>query len=506
MNYGYRWVPFLVAKEGRTNYLFRSHPVSSLLNRLVIAQKLKFYRYTVVDSFTGLNKLIQDIPLNDRTLFEVILGEYAQKPHFDIDIDQSKIKDIFEIYKEGKDDGIEFKYEPTENMAELANMAITSLINAIRIVFKEKDIELDLNKNVKLYTSSSKVCMKESYHLIIMGYYHVSNIEAKAFYEECMQHIDPWIRLLIDNKVYSPRQQFRILGNSKYQTKRFKVVVPNYTLLSGEEFTFLPFFDIDIKDLKKNKLYMLLESLVTQTTGCDALPYWYIPKPKYIHEGEELTEEDVKMALKKLRNMNMFFKKREVVDNMVVLDRIAPSMCPICKHIHDHDSPFIIIIDRKIYWNCRRDLEIYGKRENQNLFVGTLDEFKLDSMDPSKYLMGDELEEFLGDKPEDIEEIRRKYGIPTPGDKKKTIEDIKTSDNDEESDKEKRDNKKTKKGKKEDIEEISDRSDSEEEEEIFNVNRRFLDKRSAAINNKKKAKLRSKLYNFNKRHGIKTSK
>lgn len=392
--YGKKWYPFLVANEGRKTFLFRDYKLNQLNGKIIVAQKLKYYRYTTCESFTDLNKLIERIPKNERTLFEVILGEYPQKPHFDVDIDREKVDKMIEDDLFPED--IKTKIKETDSLEKLSNIVISTLLNNIERAFNEKNLTL-VHDNIKIFTSSSKLRGKESYHIILMGYCHPNNLEAKAFYDEVTSDMDVWIKSFIDPKVYSPRQQFRILGNTKYQKNRFKRQLISFewhrvTPEGNEEIinlNYTPFWTFSEREIKKQKLYLLLESLICQTTGCDYLPNWYVPRPTYVHEGDELTDKEVDLVMKKLKDLKLYFKKREVSGNMILLKRVRKSFCPICKREHEHENPYVIVVEGSIYWNCRRDQDIYGKRENQNMYVGTIEELGIDDLDIDNMIFED---------------------------------------------------------------------------------------------------------------------
>jgi hypothetical protein len=49
------------------------------------------------------------------------------------------------------------------------------------------------------------------------------------------------------------------------------------------------------------------------------------------------------------------FKIRHRKGNVIVLDRIKPSYCNICKRIHEHENGYVIVIDdEQIWYSCRR--------------------------------------------------------------------------------------------------------------------------------------------------------
>ena len=60
------------------------------------------------------------------------------------------------------------------------------------------------------------------------------------------------------------------------------------------------------------------------------------------------------------------FKFKEVTDNgLVLFDRLCPSMCELCKRIHEHENCFAFIKNNNVYFNCRRS-------DNGSLDIGSL--------------------------------------------------------------------------------------------------------------------------------------
>ena len=147
-----------------------------------------------------------NIPEESRNFYEVILGHQAQKPRFDIDADLTNIENKQEII------------DSTEDV-------LNCLFDCISEILLEHNIPY--NRQINLLVFPSHGPNKRSYHVVIDGYCHLNNVEAKAFYQLVMEHIASKITynsdvIVIDPKVYSYLQCFRLFGSTKLGKNRIK--------------------------------------------------------------------------------------------------------------------------------------------------------------------------------------------------------------------------------------------------------------------------------------------
>ena len=84
------------------------------------------------------------------------------------------------------------------------------------------NVIIDISTDILIFTSHNE--NKKSYHIIIDHYYHMNNLEAKAFYNEIISKISPNFTKFIDHSVYSSIQQYRIVGSQKVNSNRPKII------------------------------------------------------------------------------------------------------------------------------------------------------------------------------------------------------------------------------------------------------------------------------------------
>lgn len=327
---------------------------SNIEGKLVVCSQPEENRrlFSLFDSHIDFFELNESMESKNRHFYEVIFGQAAQKPHFDIDFDLREIKNV-----------------NPENVLEL-------LIDNIIKSLQEVNVTLNLEKDLLIYTSHG--VDKKSYHVIVNNYCHSNNIEARGFYELVISKIAKEIIDLncIDPSVYSVKQQFRILGSSKPGKNRIKVL--------QEEFTYLGIKYIHKIDLDKNtskydkllSLHNLEESLISFTPNCKILDSFVSKNPKktieYRNDNINLTNDIARCCMLLLeRSMKLvdIFSNFTInkIDNGLILLKIKASYnCLICKRIHEAENPYLRInIYSQVYYYCRRS--------NSNLLLGYIE-------------------------------------------------------------------------------------------------------------------------------------
>lgn len=107
-----------------------------------------------------------------RNFYEVILGHQAQKPHFDLDVDLTTIST--------------HGYSTEEIIASSEDVK-DCLLHCISEILL--DYNVPYNRQIDLLIFPSHGPNKRSYHIIIDGYCHSNNVEAKAFYDLVMESL-----------------------------------------------------------------------------------------------------------------------------------------------------------------------------------------------------------------------------------------------------------------------------------------------------------------------------
>jgi hypothetical protein len=179
----------------------------------------------------------------------------------------------------------------------------------------------------------------------------------------------------IDRAVYSPTQQFRIVGSRKIGSTRVKTFQTSWKYHD----TYVHYKYPDEPDSPEFEFVMQLEaSMISFTGNCKMLPA-FDPKPETIKsygESEDITKNDANEAINLIAmagniivsDRRFPYKFMGINGPIVMLKRVKPSMCKICKRKHEHENPYLLVIgeEKNVYFFCRR------ASEDQKLFLGKL--------------------------------------------------------------------------------------------------------------------------------------
>ena len=342
--------------------LFSDTPRHTLTNALIVASSYhdqksnKICRlYTYFKSYLEYGIYQLKLPSHERCFYEIILGESGQKPHFDVDIDDKMVDG--EAVKDG-------------------------LITAIIETLAKRGIILRLDTDILLYTSHG--ANKQSYHVIVNNYCHANNIEAKAFYDnviEVISIIDSTYVQWIDRAVYSPTQQFRIVGSQKVGSDRIKIFNQVWTYKGNEIINIYP----EQPDSPEHEMVMQLEASIVGFTGnCKFLPP-FEPRAdqiKQYSESGDITLDDATQAINligkagniRLDDQRFPYKFQGINGPIVMLTRIRPSRCKICMRTHQHENPYLLVVgeEKNVFFFCRR------APEQKKIFLGKLNPVSLE--------------------------------------------------------------------------------------------------------------------------------
>ena len=278
---------------------------------------------------------------HEKHFYEVIMGK--QKPHFDIDGGNI-----------------------TE---ELLNAIIDSLCVAIKKVLTNLNYNID-NKQLLVYKSTNSE-KKKSSHVVVNGLYHDNNKEAKYFYNLVIEHVQDEYKPYIDPAVYSSCQQFRILGSSKLNTDRVK-----YLVLTDELSEYYNSKN-NYKDIEIFK-----DSLITFVNTSTYLNVKYKETPKKI-VTTNIDPDEIENILNILNDKLKYSLEFRDYNNGVItlLDKNRYN-CILCKRIHEHENPYIIINNNKVYFCCRRAQA--ENREYKYFLCNLVDKDELKEVQPKK--------------------------------------------------------------------------------------------------------------------------
>lgn len=223
-------------------------------------------------------------------------------------------------------------------------------------------------KDLFLFTSLGD--KKFSAHLVVNNYYYSSGRQVKQLFLLVLKEVSERVKEILDPAVYSTIQNFRLLGSSKWGEKRPKVHAKLF--LEKEEVQY------DFPDPDSYPMQILNISLLGCTNKCTLLPDLFKEEEK---EQEDIEESEVKRIINFCRErMEEFpFRKREIIGDIISLERVRPSYCKNCKRVHEKENPYItarkiILIEgeemenKEIFFHCRRGKTLYlGQLEEENI-------------------------------------------------------------------------------------------------------------------------------------------
>ena len=347
--------------QGSSICLLNDYPEYTLNKKVVVGietlnGKEHSRLFALFNSYIELYEYQTKLSPDQRYFYEIIFGDLPQKPHFDIDI---KIPEC----PEGK------------NFEKLGNEVKDDVIANILAVGKEHGIIFNLEKDILVYTSHGKA--KRSYHIVVHHHCHTNHEQAKAFYKDVTGKMSAENAVYIDSGVYSSKQNFRILGSQKIGSYRPKKFCEDFTFL-GKEIKHM--YDVDLHSEEYKKLECFKESLVCWISDCEYLPSFQDPikREQYVNQHTDmdygdLSEASIEEAIKLMNDARITkgskfpFVIREVQGNVISLRRLRPSYCFICKRIHEHENPYLLVIGMDVHFCCRRS-------GTETYILGTLSE------------------------------------------------------------------------------------------------------------------------------------
>jgi hypothetical protein len=280
-----------------------------------VARYENYYSFTFFPTWKELYNFISSEGIGRMSLYEVIPDEW-QKLHFDLDIiDGVCHQDVLEETVSG----IELSFQQLYHQP------------------------LNLTHDLLVYESHGNG--KYSYHIVIDNYSVSGKKQAKAFYHNVIANMTNYTKY-VDSAVYKSNQQFRLLGCCKHNTDRVKKFVPTWNYKSN----------IITYNGSEDSALRFRSSLVSLTSYTRRLPNIDV-EPDYSLDDEYLSLPEVKMVLRLCaQHINPFpFVLREVKGKIIVLKRISPSFCNICRRVHQHENPFVLVRNDSVVFYCRRN-------------------------------------------------------------------------------------------------------------------------------------------------------
>ena len=365
---GVDWFYFLVPNENHMSLIEHVGP-DDILSSFVVCmnipsqQKTKPIRlFSAFNSYLNFINYIKDIPQEKWGFFEEILGDQPQKLYFDID-----------ITTDNTPSNVDMDY--------FSKTLLDILIENILTIFSNRGYNLDLNRNVLLFSSNSTT--KRSYHIVIDGYIVSHYKENAVLAKEILKDIPIPYRRCIDETMYSSKQQFRLLGSQKLGSGRPKIFVDKW-YYKGQliEYTFPESINQseDINTLKFTTLFA--KSCVTVTYDCEYLNIEVDEDEKIIprqytsnDDGDvEITEEIITAITNRIDKVALdIFKFDKVVGSLILLRRKKPANCSICNRVHENENAFLRIDKNgQVWFYCRRNEDSKNKVADLSDIVGNI--------------------------------------------------------------------------------------------------------------------------------------
>lgn len=148
---------------------------------------------------------------------------------------------------------------------------------------------------------------------------------------------------IIDDTVYGINRCLRIPLSSKMGSKRIKIVTSEH------------YYESFISDIEKTKFININRS--EEINIINKKDKFFKQKNNYtLNNKENLYINIINNIIDK--NKKCFkIRNNGIIGNMIICDRIYPSLCLVCNRIHEKENPFLIVNQdqKKIYFYCRRN-------------------------------------------------------------------------------------------------------------------------------------------------------
>lgn len=282
--------------------------------------------YMVFDSIEEFITWQQTISLPSRNFHEVILGEYPQRIKFDIDAigcDEITIKRILE---------------------KLLQSILDELYDTYRIEWENGTIQPTLS-DILITTSTGVVPekgLKFSFHVIVTSFYLIDNVEAQNFTTKVISRLGKGAEY-IDQNVNKSIQNFRLLGSTKMDANRPKIV---YTEIEGTA------VDVDLES-----------SLISKRNS------WGVVLPRRYEHQEKKKEEslnvDGKLVCKIMSLASKTIKGHEfqsIHGTLLCFRRVIPTFCRLCAETHHKDNSLMLGVYRSepgMPWDKNSECELF---------------------------------------------------------------------------------------------------------------------------------------------------
>lgn len=331
---GIKWYRFLVPQADKTPSLLEDQNLTSksfiISEELSTGRRFSFFSNTLEYKQwlckNGLHKC--------ETPFFEVCQDGCQRIHFDLDI-------------KGK-------------TLEYAEKVKDNLVSCIVTFFEKTKQQFTLEKDIALCTSHGEG--KHSYHIVLPNRRQEDSEDGKYFHSIITSMMKEEHRQYVDSAVYSPKQQWRLVGNYKLNSNRMKQFYYVWAY-QGKMVKY------DCEFYKDWGLRMFVEfehTLISTISGTNPIKYDdFKPSPKKIIKlcistlKKEIEEQDAEKILQDFSEAFDYddddFSILKIEGQIISLKRNRPTYCCICERNHEHENPFLVVRPHgKAQYFCRR--------------------------------------------------------------------------------------------------------------------------------------------------------
>jgi len=357
------------------------------IKRLMIVRDDRNSNYLVFNSFNDFWSHNSSVVLKDRCFHEVIYGYQHQRVKFDIDITRDKLMELCDADLI-RANIITAPMSESDKVDSIIVFIAGKIIDVLFVTYHSSERIVPSIRDLIIMDSSGydriKNTIKYSFHIIakyaVENYHEMAELTEKLLFElpEC-------IKLFVDGNVNKQIQNFRIIGSSsKPDSGRIKRMTSRFGSYEADK------IDTLITDTKKLKL---LKALGTK-----------VRKPE--HETPSVENDDIPRTLEIIKrdtNLLEAHEFRSAAGNLLIFNRLKPSVCNICNRMHDNDHTLMlrVILDddvdeenrvRQITELCRHGLgesnllyscaTVPGEDSHESLIVRRLNKIKEGTRNP----------------------------------------------------------------------------------------------------------------------------
>ena len=363
-----RWYKFLNKGEGNNYNVLLNSSVPDP-EKLIVCQELEFRKFAQFSNIYNFsNFLLGEVLPNKRCFYEYIFDELPQKPYFDLDIPITPPKELDFVPKLGNK--IPDKKPSFSLTIEEASKALMLLLECIKKVFPKIK-----NKDILIFNSHGP--KKRSYHVIIDNWCFTNSQGNRNFFNKILEHYPDKFKQALDSTMYKSIQAFRIYLCHKYESDRVKTLDP------------ISLWESNNKEDVSDDFKILEGSLVTNTGYCEILPNFGDIVEKKTFNWDDIHFEDTEIfeALNicaryekctSYESKDFPYALKEVKGGLILLKRLRPSYCFLCKRTHDKQDPYLVIkqTDNSVHFGCRRN-----EHEGTLLLIGKIKKVECDICD-----------------------------------------------------------------------------------------------------------------------------